>query len=216
MRRSLFLPFLVFLFALSQLGNSQDLATRDLRAAAVTQQSFLAMGGTAPTDSVAIGSIRISAGSQTEVGKIRILTRGIHQTAEHVETEQGRRAVIYAYGRAAEVEDANIRSLWMELVVTSRSALHPLIPVAAALSDADTAFQYAGRESLDGALVEHIRFWTTFTSTPELRDLSEFTVTDLWVDSASGLPRKLAYERRAAGGNAIGIPVELFYSDYLT
>ena len=51
-------------------------------------------------------------------------------------------------------------------------------------------------------------------STPRLRHLAGFSVKELWIDASSRLPRKLAYERRAASGAAPRIPVAVFFSDY--
>lgn len=215
MRLLVFCSFLFPLLTLPESGTAQELPLRDARAVAVMQQSLLAMGGSVPADSAASGRITITAGSTTEAGTIRILTRGLDQTAELVDTEEGKRAVIYAHNRAVEVDDrGSVQKLWMELVVTSRSVLFPLVPVGAALGDPDTAFQYLGRESLDGSFVEHVRFWKTFASTPDLKDLAQFTITDLWLDAASGFPRKLAYERREASGDAIGVSVEVTYADH--
>ncbi len=212
----LFLTFLIFVAIPTALLAQQAAQPiqRDPQAVALLQAAAAAMGGTVPADSVAAGKISITAGSKTESGTIRLLTRGFNQTAEHVDTEEGKRAVIYARNRAVEVHNGSVQKLWMELVVTSRSVLFPVIPLADALGDPETGYEYVGRETLAGVLVEHLRFWKTFASSPDLQDLAEFTVIDLWVDSASGLPHKLAYERRPAGGDAIGIRVEVYFSDY--
>ncbi len=172
------------------------------------------MGGVALADSVAAGTIELVAGSKTEAGTIRILTRGMDQTAEEIVTPEGTRQVVYSREQASEVEANSSKTLQLELVVTSQSACFPLPLLAAALNHPDTAFEYLGQETLDGLVVHHLRFWNTFSSNAKLRHLAEFSVKDLWIDAATGLPRKLSFDRRAAGGAEPRIPVEVFFSDY--
>jgi len=76
------------------------------------------------------------------------------------------------------------------------------------------AFLYVGPETLNGASVQHIQVWNTFASKPHLQQLAAFSVKDIWFDTSSGLPVKIAYSRRAGGGSVPGIPVEVFFSNY--
>ncbi len=193
---------------------AQQVPQRDPQAVAILQQSLAAMGGSVPTDSVATGTIVVVAGSTTETGTIRILSRGADQSSEQIHTTTGNRAVIYSRGFANETRGTTVNSLQMELVVSSQSPDFPLPLFVGALSNSDFAFQYVGQETLDGSPVQHIRFWNTFSSKPRLQKVAEFSVKDVWVDAASGLPRKLSYDRRAGGGSAPRIPVAIFFSDY--
>ena len=187
---------------------------RDPQAIVILQRSLAAMGGAVPSDSLATGNVVLVAGSKTETGTVRILTRGLHQTAEEILTAEGRRMVVYSQGQAIETEDMVIKSLQMELVVTSQCPDFPLPFLAAVLNDPDSGIQYVGLESFDGSPVHHIRFWKSFSSKPRRQHLATFSVKDVWVDAISGLPRKLSYIRRAARGAEPGIPVEVLYSAY--
>jgi hypothetical protein len=60
--------------------------TSDPQAVAAIQQAAIAMGGSAPSDSTATGTITTVAGSPTENGTITILTRGTDQTSEQIQT----------------------------------------------------------------------------------------------------------------------------------
>ena len=193
---------------------SEANAPRDPQALAIVAKSMTALGGVVQPDSLATGRIELVAGSKRETGTIRIVTRGLDQTAEHIVTPEGQRAVIYARERATEVDGNSAKRLQLELVVTSQSPCFPLVLLAGALNSPDTAFEYLGQETLGGFAVHHIRFWNTFSSEPSLQYLAEFSVKDLWVDVTTGLVRKLSYDRRAAGGAEPRIPVEVFYSDY--
>ncbi len=196
------------------LAASEVSPERDPQAVALVQQAVAAIGGIAPADSVATGTVYLVAGSKADTGTIRILTRGMDQTAEEIVTPEGTRQVVYSREQAREAEGNSAKPLQLELAVTSQSACFPLPLLAAALNHADTGFQYLGQETLDGLAVHHIRFWNTFSSHPKLRHLAEFSMKDLWIDAATGLPRKLSFDRRAAGGAEPRIPVELFFSDY--
>ena len=208
------LLFLSFCVVFAAPLAAQPPPQRDPQAIVILQRSVVAMGGVVPSDSVATGNIQIVAGSKTENGRIRILTRGVDQAAEQIQTSEGSRVLVYSRGSAAEIEGTSTKSLSLELAASSRSPTFPFCLIASALNNADSAFQYLGLETLDGQPAHHIRFGNTFASSPRLQHLAEFSVKDLWVDSVTGLPRKLAYDRRAGGGAEPRIPVAVFYSDY--
>lgn len=209
-------PVLLFvsILVLSRGLAAQQTPQRDAQAVAILQQSLVAMGGTVPTDSVATGTITVVAGSTSETGTIRILSRGVDQSAEQIQTTAGNRAVIYSRGFANEVRGTTVKSLQLELVVTSQSPDFPLPLLAAALNNPDIALQYIGLETLAGVPVQHIRFWNSFGSQPTLKHLAGFSIRDVWLDAGTGLPRKLGYDRRAASGAEPRIALAVFFSDY--
>ncbi len=205
---------LLALLCFHPLASAQQPPPRDPQAVAVLQQSLRAMGGTVPADSVATGTVVVVAGSTTENGTIRILTRGWDQSAEQLQLPSGNRAVVYSRGLANELHGATATSLQLELVATSQSPVFPFAILAGALTNPEVALQYVGLETLDGSPAHHIRFWNTFSSNPRFQELAEFSVKDLWIDAASGLPHKLAYDRRAGGGASPRIPAVVSFSDY--
>lgn len=195
---------------------AQPAVQRDSQAAFVLQRSLAAMSQTLPADSVATGTITFVEGSKTSTGSVRILTRGLDQTSEELQLPDGTRTLTYSQGLATEILNSTANSLQQELAVTAQSTSFPLPLLGCALNNAETALQYIGIETLDGVQVHHIRFWSTFLSTPKLQPLAEFSTRDVWVDVATGLPRKLSYVRREARGSAPRIPVDVFYSNYQT
>ena len=214
MRVFLSASLLLFSLTFSATIAAQELPQRDPQAVAVLSQSMVAMGRVAPADSVATGAVTLVAGSRSETGTVRILTRVVDQTAEHIQASYTRRSVIYSRGRASEIEGASITPLQLELAVTSQSPNFPLPLIPSILNDPNAAFTYVGLETLSGSQVHHIRVWKTFPSQPRLQHLAGFSVKHIWIDAASGLPRKLAYDRRAARGAEPRIPVAVFFSDY--
>ncbi|MCI0535401.1 MAG: hypothetical protein L0Z50_09235 [Verrucomicrobiales bacterium] len=187
---------------------------RDPQALALLQQSFVTMGGTVPTDLKAIGRITIEAGGSTETGTIRLLARGLDQTAEETDIGGSLKNVTFSRGFAKHREREADKQASLELAVTSQSASLPLQIIAAALSDPETAFEYVGVEKISGAEVHHIRFWKTFDSKPKLQHLAEFSRRDIWVLAASGLPTQLSYVQRDAAGAADRFRYDVTYSDF--
>ncbi|MGH9554495.1 MAG: hypothetical protein ACRD2Y_01615 [Terriglobales bacterium] len=189
-------------------------ASRDPQAVSVIAQGVQAMGGSPPSDSVAEGTVELVAGSKNEAGRVRVRTRGLEQSAEQITTTDQDRELIYSGQRASEKQEGTAKRVSMERAASSQASCFPLVLLAAALNNPNAAFEYVGTEAVEGAPVHHVLIWNTFASTPELTHLAEFSRKDLWLDAASGLPMKLAYEQRQAGGAADRIRVEVFFADY--
>jgi len=209
-------PALLLLLAVLSCSSafSQQLPTRDPQGVIVLQHAFAAMGATVPSDSVATGNIPLVAGSKTESGSIRILTRGTGQSAEQIQTSGGTRSVVYSQGLANRVDNSGTTPFTLELAASSQTPCLPLVLIAGPLNNPDYAFQYLGLEALGSAQTHHLRAWNTFSSTPKLRHIAEFTARDFWIDASSGLVLKLAFVQRAGGGAEPRIPMEVRYSDY--
>lgn len=217
MRSYRFFPLLVLLFLnllVAPAGGAQQLPQRDPQALYLLVQSVSIMGGDVPSSSLAVGTVELVEGSLTEAGAVRTLTRGLEQTQEEIQTSRGLRARVYSNGRAANLTDTGIEGLSLEMAQSSQSPNFPLVLIASALNNPDFAFVYLGQENFEGSQVHHIRFWNTYASDPRFQHLAEFSVKDLWIDAASGLPRKLSYDQREAAGNAPSFRIEAYYSDY--
>lgn len=195
--------------------SAQSLPKRDPQALAVLQQSFAAMGGGIPNDVVAVGSVSIAAGASTDAGTVRIRVRGFDQSVEELQMPQGTLKRTYSRGRAADHEG---KRLSFEAALSSQSVAFPSQIIAQALSDAETSFEYVGLEtSADGVQAHHVRFWRTFATSEKLRPLSPLSTKDLYIDAATSLPARLAYEQRDSHGpGAVVFHVDVVYSDYRT
>jgi hypothetical protein len=210
---------LVFIFALlvsaSVCAQQSTLpAQRDPTAIALLQKSVATMATNVPADTSATGSVTIVEGSTTESGTIRILTRGMDQTAEEITLSGGDRAVIYSKGDAKEVNGSKSTIPPMELIVTDECPDFPVPLLLSIVNNTDEAFQYVGQETFNGISVQHVLVWNTFASNSKIQKLAPFTKTDIWLDSNTSLPVKLAYARRAGEGAVPSIPVEVFFSNY--
>lgn len=202
------------LFGQSLIAQSTTPPLRDPQALSVVQAAIASMGGRTPADSTGTGTIVITAGSKTETGNIRVLTRGNDQSVEEIQLSNEKRSVVYSHGKAIELLNEQSKTGSLELAASSHSLDFPLPQLTAAFDDQETAFQYVGAENIEGLNVHHIRFWKTYASQQKLMYLASFTRKDLWVDATTGLPKKLAFERREARGGIAPIRIEVLYSDW--
>jgi len=220
MRRSRVALLFIFVLAVVSAAAQQSSAPtaqtlqRDPQAVTILQQTVAAMASSAPTDSSATGSVTIVEGSSTETGSIKILTLGPSQTSETITLPREQRVVVYANGDAKETAASQSSNPPLELAISDQCPDFPLPVMLAALNNPDEAFNYVAAETLDGTAVQHIQFWNSFTSNPHLQNLAPFSAKDVWIDSASGLPLKIAYSRRAGSGATPAVPVEVFFSNY--
>ena len=159
MRRSLTVATLVILFALplsllaQQSSQSATPPQRDQQAVSVLQQSFAAMGGALPADSVATGTVTLVEGSSTTEGTIRVATRGPDQSIEDITLPNDRRVVVYSRLAAAETRAGTTKVARLELAASSQTPDFPLPLIAWALTSPDAATSYVGLEQVNGESV---------------------------------------------------------------
>lgn len=196
------------------LCQTSTVPTRDPQAVAVVQKALSAMG-TIPTDSTATGSVQIVEGSTSEAGTIQIETLGTSSTNETISLPSGQRIIIYSYGEAKETAMGNAVTSPLETVVTDQCADFPLPLLSSLYASADVAIHYIGAETLNGESVQHVEMWNTFATKPRiLQKLAAYSMRDVWFDSSTGLPVKIAYSRRTGGGAMPAIPVEVYFSSW--
>jgi hypothetical protein len=212
----LFLLILGSLFLSSSLSGQQSSPTvqSDPTAIALIQKSVAAMAINVPSDSSATGNITVVEGSMTDSGSISVQTLGTGETSETLNLSGGQRAVIYSNGDAKETNGTQSVNPVVELIVTDQCADFPLPLLLGALNNTDEAFQYVGLETLNGASVQHIKFWSTFSSKPRMQKLASFSTRDVWLDAASSLPVKIAYMRQPGEGAVHSTRMEIFLSNY--
>ena len=149
------------------------------------------MGGTVPVDSTTTGTITTEAGSLTETGNIIIRTRGTGQSREDIQTTSGSDTV-FSNGEAGQISSSTTKSLSLEFATTAQSPDIPLVLLAAALNNPETAYTYLGLETSGASSLHHIQFWNSFASNAALQSLAPLSIRDVWIDAATGLPQKLS------------------------
>jgi hypothetical protein len=177
--------------------------TRDTQAVAVLQATIKALGGSAPSDSTATGTVTETVGSESQDGTIQVLTRGTGESLEAITLPDLSQTTVYSYSLAGQTTgSAPQEALSGELTATSQTALYPLPLFMEVMNDPDSSLQYVGQETVNGAVTNHIRMWDTFASRPSMRGLSSFSTRDVWMHQAAFLRRspsrnKLRAERRS-------------------
>ena len=169
------------------------------------------MGGSAPADSTATGNLGLVAGSTSETGTFRLLTRGVDQTAEYIETTSINQSMVYSrLGHPTALHRAKLvcsgpsqrNRLISHCPFSSRRCKIPIQPSS-----------MSAKKSLNNLAAQHIRVWNTFSSQPGLSDVARFSIRDIRLDSSSHLPLKISYARRYTA-SADALLVEVFFSDY--
>jgi len=218
--RSLFWPSLsLFLFPVisaslpAQQPQPSPTVQRDPQALTILQRAVAAMGGSVPSDSTANGTVTTTAGSLTENGNIVILTRGMDQTSEQIQTPHGS-TVVYSSIQASQTIDSVLTPLSLELACSSRSLAFPLPMLGAILNNSDYRYLYVGLESLNGLSVHHLQFWNSFNSRPKFQFLADLTLRDIWIDTVSGLPQRISQIQRAGRGSEPHIQIDIYLSNY--
>jgi hypothetical protein len=187
---------------------------RDAQAVAILQRAIAALAKIPPNDSSASGTVTIVEGSTTQSGSIHVFTRGTTQTMETITLPDEQRSVVYSNGNAKEVSAKGASAPPLEQILTDQCADFPLPFLLSVLNTSDEAYRYVGQEALEGASAQHIQVWNTFASRPPMQKLASFSIRDIWFDTSSGLPLKVAYTHRTGGGSVPAFPVEIFFSSY--
>jgi hypothetical protein len=200
--------------AQSTLTTSNLSPVRDAQAVAVLQQAVKVMGGNVPTDSIATGTATIVAGSSTDQGTVRILTRGTSQTFEKIQSLGTEIAEVYSDGQASQIVGSTVKPLSGNRATTAQCRDFPLPLLAALLANPDESLQFLGLDQDGTATMAHIRATNTFASQPGWQVLSEFTPTDIWVDTQTALPDRIAWTQRDGGGASPRIRRETLLSNY--
>src|SRR5438034_426436 len=78
---------------------------------------------------------------------------------------------------------------------------YPVPLIAAVLNNPDSGYVYLALESLNGLQVHHLQCWNSFNSQPRFQFLAPFTLTDIWIDAASGLPQRISQVQKAGRGS---------------
>src|SRR5262249_7450172 len=153
-------------------------------------------------DSIVSASIKIVAGSTTQSGSARFLTRGLDQSLEEIVTTDSDQLSVYSRDAGAQrVGDDAIHSSSLELAVTMQSSSFPLPLIANILNNRDSGLTYIGFETVDGRALHHIRTWNSFASTIDRQGLAEFSVREIWLDVQTGLPWRISFNMRAGRGS---------------
>jgi hypothetical protein len=180
---------------------SQDAVQRDPQAIAVLTKSLASLSSAVANDIVATGTVTRTSSTGTDSGTIRVLVRGTGQSAEQIMIGGATEEYVFAAWECSEKKKDGIRrATSLEWAANGLSLILPSVLVTGALQDSDIEIRYMGRETLEGQIVDHVRIRKTYGSTPHLQHLAEFSQKELYLDTNSGLLRKISLYRREFGG----------------
>lgn len=173
--------------------------------------SISQMASVIPLDCSASGTAEISAGGRSETGSIAILTSGLSQSVESIQTDYTNSKVTFSNGVA---QDSTMTPVSLEGAQSRQTAIFPLPLLAELLNDSEVQIQNFGTESVGGKMLVHLQALKSFASTQALSNLSAFSRKDIWIDPTTYLPNKISFVRREGEGANPGIQIDLFFSDY--
>lgn len=206
----------LYLLLVAQAAVTQQQTSSNPLAQAAIAQSVSAMGGSAPADSTASGTVQITAGSTSTSATFQVKTRGLLQTRETIQAVNGTQDRVYSSGDGSTVANSAVTAVSLEQACAYQTGLFPLPLFQAALNNPDTIFQYVGAETLSGASVQHVRFWNSYSSQKLLQSVGPFSVKDVWLDATTYLPRRFSFDSRASAGTAPTVHVDLDFSAFQT
>ncbi len=204
-----------FLFLLIPTAHSQ--VKRDSSAVNSIAAAITKMGTLPPQDSTTLATGTISSGSSSTPIQVKFVTRGMDQTSEQFIGPSATQSQVFSQGNSND-RIANAKpgqDPWsFELSLTAQSPFFPLPWLASHYSNSDIAIENLGTDTQAGVSATHLRLTNTFASQPLLTHYASLARYDVWLDAKSGLPIKIAFERRKEGGAGSGIPIAYEYSDY--
>ena len=202
------------IFLIVNLAASQQSTPSNPLAQAAVAQSVTAMGGSAPADSTASGTVQITAGSSSSSATFQVKTRGLLETRETIQAPNGTQDRVYSSGAGSTVADGTAASVSMQQACAFQSGFFPLPMFQAALNNPDTVFQYIGGETLSGNSVYHVRFWNSYASQANFQQVGPFSLKDVWLDATTYLPRRISFDSRASGGRSATVHVDLDFTAF--
>ena len=176
--------------------------------------ALLRMGGIPPKDSVATANVTITAGRTTESGTMKISTRGTTQTLEEISLPSGVQRSVFSEGMGLKGFRDKTVGMTFEQSLSAQSLLFVLPWLSAQMSNPDGIVEDLGIDNQNAKALKHLRISKAFASNKQLQHYSRLTARDIWIDPDTGLPTKIAYERRYASGAVPSIRISLEYSDY--
>ena len=90
------------------------------------------------------------------------------------------------------------------------------ISIASRLVARDYAKAYVGRETKNGALVNHLQIWrqANGATSDVAAAVKSLTLEDVYLDDVSHLPVLVAFNLHPDSGSSSSVPVEVYFSNY--
>jgi hypothetical protein len=195
------------------------------QAVAILQRSLgLLAGRTVISDVTLTGTARRVAGSDDETGSAILKALATGEARMDLGFSSGQNSEVWKNsGNLQGVQagqwsgpDGKTHAMALHNLLTDSSWFFPAMTLNKYLSIPGYAISLIGEESLNGVAVEHISVSLLATAYPA--DISaafqRLSRTEMYLDSASGLPAAFAFNIHPDKDAILDIPVEIRFSDY--
>lgn len=206
----------------SPMGAPASLAPRDMASAAAAAAALAALGGSAKLQSVVIQAAVVSDLGKTEDGTARLEATAAGDSRLELDLPDGPHVWVRSLApqpagqwsgpdgkaHALPLHNALAAPVWFfpALGAIDRLATDPTLGVA-----------YGGAEARDGESMIHIRLSRQFANAADpvtAQALANLSAVDLYLDSATKLPRFLGFNAHPDDDAAVNLPIEIAFSDY--
>lgn len=196
----------------------------DPKIQAILRSSLKTMIGDArPGDIVISGTVQYIAGSQDEMGTVRL--EAVFPKAARIEMKlpSGTRSEIFSAESGDKLgfwsSDDGIRHrIAPHNLLVDNAWFFPAFTIGKLLSPEDYVVTYVGQEKRNETSVEHFVATMPTQSLPKDTALAiqRLSRLDLYLDSTTLLPAFLAFNTHPDTDDSVNIPVEIQYLDYQT
>ncbi len=162
-----------------------------------------------PNDIQIQGSMQITSGGRSETAAITAAALGVSQSYEAISGPNTQSKVVYTHGAAS----LNGVTASVEFASSAQSGLFPAQLLCGLASTPNGSGTIIGIENVNGASLLHFQTFQNFPDVPN-NGLAPFTQRDWWIDPSTGLVKRLAFDRRSAGGATPAVHYEYTYLSY--
>lgn len=191
------------------------------------QQSLRVLAaGNSVNDATLTGSARWIAGSDDETGTVIFNALATGQARMDLALPSGPRTEVWLNSGSLEGNvsgqwsgpDGVVHPMALHNLMTDSSWFFPAMTLTKWISNPGYAASYVGQETRNGETVQHITVSLLATVfSPEMSStFQHLSKTEIYLDSASGLPVALAFATHPDNNGLLDIPVEIHLSDYRT
>lgn len=195
---------------------SQTPPVRDAQAMALLGGLRSALGGGALVsvkDTVAVADVMAIRDGAASVSKVTIMTLGRDGVRVEGDTAQGQVVFVMDGRRAISVDASGNRTTFSRKAFGEIGVPHlPLLSVLGDLNDVNCKVEYVGLETSAKGTVHHIRLQKSLDPALGLGDFD--APIEVYVDTQSFLPTRIAYALRPPENFRSRVPIELNITEY--
>lgn len=208
-------------FAQTPVANQPPVS--DPQALTLAAQSIAAMtGGATIADATLTGTVNWIAGSDQESGAVTLMAKGVGESRIDLQLDRGTRSQIRNDIAGTFPQGINIRPdgtkvpLAMHNCWVNASWFFPALSFLNAASDPGLVFSYVGQETHRGIAVQHLQVVRYLSGRSDsFASLTQrSSAMDIYLDSASLLPRAFVFNTHPDDDALTDIRAEVLFSSY--